>query len=111
MDSPIAAFWSWPAGEKTEKDVPGPVGNWVDVKDGTLFRLLSHKTCLLNSTTQLPWPMSVPSRFPKLVASDSSSVLVLSLVRTTPTFSTVISLKLRKSPSANPVLTTRFARS
>lgn len=42
----IASFWSWPAGEKTEKDIPGPIGNWVDVKESQLFPLLSPKTCV-----------------------------------------------------------------
>lgn len=46
LNTSVASFWSWPAGEKTEKDIPGPIGNWVDVKESQLFPLLSPKTCV-----------------------------------------------------------------
>ncbi|OWT39011.1 D-lactaldehyde dehydrogenase [Cryptococcus neoformans var. grubii Br795] len=36
LNTSVASFWSWPAGEKTEKDLPSPIGNWVDVKEVAL---------------------------------------------------------------------------
>ncbi|WVQ81866.1 hypothetical protein IAT38_003993 [Cryptococcus sp. DSM 104549] len=36
LNTSVAAFWGWAAGEKSEKDLPGPIGNWVDVKDVAL---------------------------------------------------------------------------
>jgi hypothetical protein len=34
-ESYLAAFYGWLAGKKTEKDLPGGGGNYIDVRDGT----------------------------------------------------------------------------
>ncbi|WVR07601.1 hypothetical protein IAU60_004643 [Kwoniella sp. DSM 27419] len=33
LNTSVAGFWGWITGEKTEDDLPGPLGNWVNVKD------------------------------------------------------------------------------
>ncbi|WVQ68084.1 uncharacterized protein L199_006290 [Kwoniella botswanensis] len=33
LNTSVAYFWQWATGKKTESDLPGPMGNWVDVKD------------------------------------------------------------------------------
>jgi len=33
LNTSVAAFYGWLAGQKTEKDLPGPGGNFIDVRD------------------------------------------------------------------------------
>ncbi|WWC63268.1 uncharacterized protein I303_105868 [Kwoniella dejecticola CBS 10117] len=33
LNTSVAYLWQWLSGKKSESDLPGPLGNWVDVKD------------------------------------------------------------------------------
>ncbi|WVQ82612.1 hypothetical protein IAT38_004743 [Cryptococcus sp. DSM 104549] len=44
INTSVGAFYEWVAGGKTEKDLPGPLGNFVNVKDVALAHVLALTT-------------------------------------------------------------------